>query len=143
MIKSFRGILADGEQARITLHTNDGKTGYRIVKFEIMPPNPGTQDFETIVKIYKIKQSVVDGAIDFSDSTLLAAATASGDATSNNYPTHITTIFDQEIFNQDLYITHSSILSPNPSSNYYIELEQISLDLNGSTVATLQSLRSA
>ena len=41
MIKSFRGILADGAEERITLHTNDGKTGYRIVKFQIIVPEPG------------------------------------------------------------------------------------------------------
>ena len=36
MIKSYRGLIADGAQDRIPLHTNDGKTGYKIVKFQIM-----------------------------------------------------------------------------------------------------------
>jgi len=140
-IKTFRGQIANGGQDTIVLHTNDGSTGYRIVKFEIMTPNPGTQDFETIVKIYKVSQSTTDGAIDFNDNTLLAASTASGDATSNNYPTHITTIFDREIFNQDIYVTHASLLAPNPGCNYYIELEQVKLDINENTVATLKDIR--
>ena len=36
----------------INLHTNTGSIGYRITKFQIITPNPGTQDFESIVKIY-------------------------------------------------------------------------------------------
>ena len=33
-IKSFKGKLANGGQNTIVLHTNDGTTGYKIVKFE-------------------------------------------------------------------------------------------------------------
>jgi len=140
-VKSFRGKIANGVIDTIVLHTNTGSTGYRITKFQIITPNPGTQDFESIVKIYKIPQTTVDGAIDFSDQTLLAAGAASGDATSNLYTTHETIIFDNEVFNQDIYVTHSSLLSPNPDMNYYIELEQVKLDLNENTVATLKDIR--
>ena len=36
-IKSFRGRMADGDQITIRLSTNDGKTGYMIKKFQMMP----------------------------------------------------------------------------------------------------------
>ena len=40
-IKSYRGLMADGATLRINLRTNDGKTGYRIKKFEAIPNAPG------------------------------------------------------------------------------------------------------
>ena len=45
-----------------------------------------------------------------------------------------------EIFNQDIYITHVDSDASAPI-NYYIELEQIKLDLNENTVATLKDIR--
>ena len=140
MIKSFRGLLADGEQARITLHTNDGKTGYRIVKFQLIQEEPGTASVEHTVKIYKTEQTTIDNNINFTDHDLLGAATYHARADAQRG--FIAIIFDSEIFNQDVYVTHEDTDGTSPC-NYYIELEQISLDLNGSTVATLQSLRSA
>ena len=141
VVKTYRGLLAHGGQDRIRLQTIKGKVGYRIMKFEIMTDNPGTSDFESIVKIYKTEQSSVDGAVNFTEDTLLAAVTAAGDATSNNYPTHITTIFDQEIFNQDIYVTHAEVSGNNPGSNYYIELEVIPLDDAGAEYTTLKDMR--
>jgi hypothetical protein len=35
VMKSFRGKLADGEQERISLSTNNGLTGYRVTKFQL------------------------------------------------------------------------------------------------------------
>lgn len=140
MIKSFRGILADGAEERITLHTNDGKTGYRIVKFQIIVPEPGEVHMEHTVKIYKVSQANVNNAIDFSDNALLGVAYIVGNA--NEYSVSNVIIFDNEVFNQDVYVTHENTSASN-ACNYYIELEQVSLDLNGSTVATLQSLRTS
>ena len=40
-------------------------------------------------------------------------------------------------FNQDIYITCKS----SGNMNYYMELEQIKLDLNENTVATLKDIR--
>jgi len=139
MIKTFRGLIADGGQARITLHTNDGKTGYRIKKFQIIPKNAGTADIEASLKIFKIFQTSITGSFDLSDGNLLAGAFFS--IRDNAYFNQVV-IFDQEVFNQDIYITNFDS-STGEAMNYYIELEQIPLDLNGSTVATLQSLRSA
>ena len=62
-----------------------------------------------------------------------------GSATHLNY--NETTIFDNEIFNQDIYITFRDIGGATQSCNYYIELETIRLDLNENTVATLKDIR--
>jgi len=146
-IKTFRGLMADGAQDTINLHTNDGSTGYRIVKFELFPQQPGVVSQESVLKIYKVKQPdlgggvFADGIVNFSDNTLLAAAYY-GDTSNVDSVTQGIVSFDQEIFNQDIYITHSDI-NASEAINYYIELEQVNLDLNQNTVATLQSIRNA
>ena len=140
MIKTFRGLIADDGQDTIVLHTNDGSTGYRLVKFQIINKQPGTADYENVVKIYKNSQSSIDATVDFSDNTLLAVAYGSADATGQNNPATEIVIFDKEVFNQDIYVTNKAV-SIGSSQNYYIELEQIKLDLNENTVATLKDIR--
>jgi len=138
-IVSFRGKIADGGQDTVVLHTLDGSTGYRIIKFQIMGNAPGTVNYEHIVKIYKTLQTAVDGLIDFSDNRLLASAYLEG-STSVTSTDGIVVVFDNEIFNQDIYITHSDVEAAS-ACNYYIELEQMPLDLNENTVATLKDIR--
>jgi hypothetical protein len=140
-IKSFRGLIANGDQQTIALSTNNGSVGYKIVKFEIMTNEPGNAQQELIVKIYKIPQSTVPTAsakIDFSDNTLLAAGMFIQSTT--EYMHTQTTIFDNEIFNQDIYVTHTDNDGSDPV-NYYIELEQMKLALDENTVATLKDIR--
>jgi len=139
-IKTFRGLIAAGAQDTITLHTNDGSTGYRLIKFEIIVDEPGASSYESILKIYKTQQSSSVTLIDFSDTTLLGAAFQAGNSNATTYPVTQVVIFDGEIFNQDIYITHATTGSTTPM-NYFIELEQISLDLNQNTVATLKDIR--
>ena len=141
-IKSFRGLMADGAIDTISLHTNDGSIGYRIVKFEIMSQEPyGGANAEHIVKIYKIPQTGATTAdVDFSDQTLLATARTNNATTGYTYATVPSVIFDKEIFNQDIYITHFDNASAQ-KCNYYIELEQVKLDLSQNTVATLKDIR--
>jgi len=139
-IKSFRGLIADGAIDTITLHTNTGSIGYRIVKFEIITNTPGAgSDYESCLKIYKIPQTTADAVVDFSDNTLLGVAYVSGDSASVT-AVQETIIFDSEVFNQDIFITHSE-LSASQACNYYLELEQVKLDLNENTVATLKDIR--
>jgi len=139
-IKTFRGLMADGARDTIVLHTNDGSTGYRIVKFELMPENPGTTDFEHVVKIYKIPQTTSTADFDFSDNTLLGGAYTEGNNSTNYIGQPLISFFDKEIFNQDIYITHVDAKGAL-KCNYYIELEQVKLDLGESTVATLKDVR--
>jgi len=142
-IKTFRGQIASGAQDTIVLHTNDGSIGYRIVKFILMPNAPMNADGEHVVKIYKISQTVasISATVDFSDNTLLGAGQIAN-ATSGYYNTGYDQVFfDNEIFNQDIYITHLDGQGNNDPVNYYIELEQVKLDLSENTVATLKDIR--
>ena len=140
-IKSFRGQLATSGQETISLHTNTGTVGYKIIKLELMPTNPGTSAYENVLKVYSIPQTTVDGEIDFSDQTLLAAAVIAnnGNNTTND---ETVVVFDNIKFNQDIYLTQIDMDgTPTQGVNYHIELEQFRLDLNENTVATLKNIR--
>ena len=136
-IKSFRGKLADGAIDTITLHTNTGSTGYRITKFQLFPETPNVNQ-ESLVSIFKIPQTAAATTTDFEDNTLLAAGLYV--SRESNLDQHLEVVFDNEDFNQDIYITHTEGEATR-GCNYYIELEQIKLDLNENTVATLKDIR--
>jgi len=139
--KTFRGLIADGAIDTIVLHTNNGAIGYRITRFELFPYKPGQESVENTVTIHKTPPTASTSAItiDFSNQTLLAAGTFH-ESHSDNLVTKFFTIFDHEVFNQDIYVTHTDTVGSNPV-NYYIELEQRTLDLNENTVATLKDIR--
>jgi len=139
-IVSFRGLILDGGQDTIPLHTTNGSTGYRIKKLQAFPKDPGASDGELVIKIYTLSQTAVDAIVDLSSQTLIAVSFinnyTSGFVSGNNE----TIIIDNIIFNQDIYVTASDAKGSNPC-NYYIELEQMPLDLNENTVATLKDIR--
>lgn len=137
-IKSFRGKMVDSTIDTIPLSTKNGAIGYRIVKFQVMPV--GDDQTESTMKIYSVPQITATNDIDFSDNTLLGAGYITAHVTGNDYPEDQTIVFDNTIFNQDIYITLKGH-SYTASLNYYIELEQIKLDLNENTVATLKDIR--
>jgi len=138
MIKTFRGLLTNGAQDTIRLSTNDGLTGYRIVKFEMMGPD-GNTNSEQVMQIYKTPPSAATTTIDFSNPTLLGAGIYNFHGnTEFGVIEHI--VFDNEVFNQDIYITNKG--HDNTSSmNYYLELEQTKLDLGEAQAATLKDMR--
>jgi len=142
MIKTFRGQIATNTTDTIVLHTNDGKTGYRIVKFQVIPIIPENVNEENTMQIFTKESHAItaagNGEVNFADSTLLAVAYYSSATGTQAAPEDTTVIFDSAIFNQDIFIGSKS----TANMNYYLELEQISLDLNEATVATLQSIRS-
>ena len=137
--KSFRGKLSDGEQTKVTLHTNTGLTGYRIVKFQVMPEQPGSVHQESVVKIFSVEQSAVTAIIDVEENRLLGAAYYRDDA-SRAYASSEVVVFDNQKFNQDIFLTHSDV-EAGESINFYLELEQMKLDLSEQTVATLKDIR--
>ena len=141
VVKTYRGLLEDGGQDRLRLSTIKGKVGYRIVKFAVMGPD-GSENIESVLKIYKEAQSTIDHVINFTDSALLAAAVITQSATMQNYPEDTSIIFDQEIFNQDIYTTLKGA-DYSASVNYYIELEVIPLDDDGAAYTTLKDMRQA
>jgi len=140
MIKTYRARLADGGQDRIRLQTIKGKVGYRIAKLAVMGPD-GSEAIDSVLKIYKEEQSAVDNIINFTDSSLLAAAVISQSSAATNYPEDVSVIFDQEIFNQDIYITLKGA-GQSAKVNYYLELEVIPLDDAGAEYTTLKDMRS-
>jgi hypothetical protein len=138
MIKTYRGLLQQDTQSQIRLATTKGKVGYRIIKFELMPNAPGDESSESVVKIYKDKQSTIDGIVDFGDNRLLAAASYASE--SSSYADDMSVIFDQEVVNQDIYITHKEVRN-DYAVNYYLELEIVNLDSNAALVTTLKDIR--
>lgn len=142
MIKSFRGKLADGEEQTIRLSTKRGLTGYRIKQLQIITKTPyQTNEAEHVVKIYTTSHTV-DGTVDMTDPTFLAVAITNN--AKAGYETFIgqQIIFEHVTFNQDIFITHHEAHS-SEDCNYYLELEQVKLDLSEATVATLKDMRGA
>jgi hypothetical protein len=145
-VKSFRGLIENNGSQIINLHTINGSIGYKITKFDIMPVNPFNDDYEALIQIFKVdkdiplKQGTLERITDFSDNTLVAAGMYSSRASAESYPEDKFVIFDNEIFNQDIYIKYVDTKTTD-GFNYYIELEQIKLDLNENTVATLKDIR--
>jgi len=137
-ILSYKGLIEDGEQETILLSTKKGEVGYRIHKFECMQDGFGNS--EMVIKIFKESQSSINNVIDFSDNRLLAACMISGSSAGEANPEDRVIIFDQEIFNQDIFITAAVSSSADPT-NYYLELEVIKLDESQAMVATLKDIR--
>jgi hypothetical protein len=139
MIKTFRGKMINDAIDTIHLHTNDGKTGYKIIDFVVFPTTD--DNIESTLKIYSILQTgLATNDIDFSDNTLLAAAFYTQSQTGSSYPQDMTIFFDNVIFNQDIYVTLSGH-NYTADMNYMVKLEQMPLDLSSNTVATLKDIR--
>jgi hypothetical protein len=137
-IKTFRGQMIDGAIDTISLHTNNGAIGYIIKKFQVITKSPGASSEEDVVQIFSVPQTTAVATIDFSDQTLLAVSFAGIQAGAWDASTVV--IFDNMIVNQDIYVTFKKDAGSSPT-NYYIELEQVKLDLNENTVATLKDIR--
>jgi len=139
MSKTFRGIIGSAGVNLIRLSTKKGKIGYRIINFQIMPTKINLT-IENVMKIYKTVQASGSSNIDFADGNLLAAAILKvGSGSTEGLTLH--TIFEQEIFNQDIYITSSDEGGGNLSCNYYLELETINMTDNATLVSTLRDIR--
>jgi|TARA_R110002072_G_C7518936_1_gene496083 hypothetical protein len=139
-IVSFRGRMANDDIETIALETNTGLIGYRIVKFDIFPVDPFKDDYESIVQVFKTPQTAASDEVDFSNNRLIAAAMHSSRGSAESYPEDKWVLFDNEKFNQNIFVTYKD-QKTNSGCNYYIELEQMKLDLNEQTVATLKDIR--
>jgi len=134
-VHSFRGLLGDGGQDEINLERQNLNLAYRIVKFQVMGNNPGIEIQESIVKIYKEKQSSIDGVVNFNDQDLLGVATWMYHSNSAYPQGTQPVIFDSMLFSRNIYITHDDV-SQTFSCNYYIELEEVPVG-----AATLMQLK--
>jgi len=138
---SFRGILDMGVQQEIKLSTLKGKTGYKINKFHILSESPGASaDVEFVCKIYSTSQTDYPATVDFTEGDLLGVAYYQ-DGTNSYHPSSVDIIFDNEVFNQDIFIYCEDANSGTKKCNYYFELETMSLTDIQSTQLTLKSLR--
>jgi len=137
-ILSYKGKLVNGGQDTILLSTRKGETGYRIRKFQAMGTSED-ENYEATIKLYSTFQSPVNIAVDFSDTSLLGAILY-GDQNSPATAAVQTIVFDQVIFNQDIYVTFDDANS-SADMNYYLELEMISLTEDQAMVATLSDIR--
>ena len=140
MKKTFKGLMANETIKRIRLSTIDGLTGYKISKLQVFPFADNT--IEATLKVFTTKQTDTSNTANFDDPTLIGAVYFSMDSNTASYPEDMTVVVDEKIFNQDIYITlhcHNS----SASLNYYLELEQVKLDLNEATVATLKDMRAS
>jgi len=139
---SFRGQLDIGVQERISLHTNTGQTGYQITKFQIMSSQPGAASVEYVAQIFKTEDvDNVSATPDFSNNRLLGVVYYQDEGNASRAQT--TVIFDNEIFNQDVFINITDAAGATIRCNYYIEMKQIDLALDESTVATLKDIRNS
>ena len=127
MIKTFRGKLATATQDKISLSGGDIDTGYRIVEIQVIPENPLTNSQEALMQIWKTKQDpgALGTTINFDDDSLIGAAVWSNNATTENYPEDKSVIFDDEVFNQDIYITCNE--TSGRAMNYLLKLEEIKM----------------
>ena len=138
---SFKGMLAIGEEDRIKLSTMQGRIGYRIVKFLTIAKTAGAEDSTSVCTIYKTEGLLKNiTTIDLTNPNILAIAYKKNGNGGQDTDSD-TIISDLEVFNQDIYIVHENFHGDNAAINYYIELEQIKLDLNENTVATLKDIR--
>jgi len=138
---SYRGKVPIGEQERIRLKTIDGKTGYKISKFQVMPTAPGINHQEIVAKITKTDQTgSIDALVDFTNSDLLAVNYFVENPGTNVTPDD-SIIFDNEKFNQDIFINITDANGGTVPVNYYIELESMTLSDLEATMLTLQNIK--
>jgi hypothetical protein len=140
MIKTFRGLIADEDTVQVRLSTNQGLVGYKIIDFRLMADNPGQSDVNHVVKIWSESPGTPDATVNFNAPTLLGASMLRESVGAEDMPISTNVIFDDRVVNQDIYITHVET-GGTRACNYYIELEQMKLDLSEATVATLKDMR--
>ncbi len=137
---NFKGKLAMGEEDRIKLSTIDGKTGYKIKKFQILSATPGVSNVEMVAQIFTKSQiGSIGPTVNFTNSELLAVATYFAHQTVDTQIPII--IFDNTEFNQDIYISMQDADGNTVECNYYIELEKFRLNDIQATQLTLQNIR--
>jgi len=142
MIKTFRGLLGDLDVDRIRLSTKKGKIGYRIIKFMVIAEKPGQDNYEATITVNKV-DFTPQNKIHLTDGNVLAVAFFAGNAAAFNYgPFNNPIIFEQEIFNQDIFIGYNDLLTDTVKGmNYYLEIETMSLTDNAAVVSTLRDIR--
>ena len=138
---SFKGKLDMGLQQELNLRTLNGKRGYKITKFEVFPTNPGAGTAELVLQAFTSDQTGnITASVDFSDGDLLAVAFCNN-ASDKFSLSNLFTIFDNEVFNQNIFVNITDGSGGTTPANYYIELETMTLSDSQATQLTLKNLR--
>jgi len=137
---TFQGKINIDEEHELYLRTNNGKTGYKITKFQIISTTPGVGNQELVGKITSVPDPNVGPVVDFSTAEVLAVA-YQVDIGNANAAASDTIIIDNQIFNQNIFVQIGDAASGSTPANYYIELEKMSLSDLESTQVTLKNMR--
>ncbi len=138
-VHSFRGLLANGGEDEINLERQNLNLAYRIIKFQAMVATPyAGDDAEHVVKIYREKQTSINGDVNFTDTNLLGVAIINNSNTGYKYPSIPVIIFDNTLFSRNIYVTGFDGGPTGLNVNYYIELEEVPVG-----AATLMQLKLA
>ena len=140
-IISYKGTLAMGLEDRISLATIKGKVGYKINKFQLISTTPGAGDYEYVGKITKVSDPNIGPVVNFTDADLLGIVYYKGKLSANEPASTDTIIFDNEKFNQDIFVNITDAGSGTIPCNYYIELETMELSELETTMLTLKNMR--
>jgi len=143
-VHSFRGLLGDGGEDEINLERQNVNLAYRIVKLQLMPRDPGFASQESVVQVWKEKQTSIptgagSSAVDFTDPDLLAAAwLPQGNVSPTGTPGRggIDIIFDNTLFSRNIYVTHTDNEGNSNACNYYLEIEEVPV-----TASTLMQIK--
>ncbi len=130
-VHSFRGLLGDGGEDKISLERQNANVAYRIVKFQLFPADTSAAR-DSLVKIWREKQSSVVANANFSDPDLLGAALSRNRDTDE---AEVSVVFDNVLFSRNIYVTHYESIA-SVSINYYIEIEEVPV-----AAATLMQLK--
>ena len=126
---SFRGQLVDGGTAKIRIEGAVGAIAWRITKFEIMPSNFNiTEEYSVTIKRNTFTPSVL---FDFSSDETLAAAYFESTGGSSEAPTGAHVIFDNDLFNRNIFVGLACAATGGSTVNYYIELEEVKVSTAG------------
>jgi hypothetical protein len=139
-IITFQGKLNIDQEQELFLRTSTGKTGYKIIKFQIISTTPGVGNQELVGKVTSAPDANVGPVVDFSTAEVLAVA-YQVDIGNANAAASDTIIIDNQIVNQNIFVQIGDAASGTTPANYYIELEKMSLSDIQSTQITLQNLR--
>ena len=136
---SFKGTLPIGVEQQIDLKTLKGKVGYQIKQFQVISTTPGAVVSELVGKITKVKDPNIGPSINFTNSDLMAISYTQ-ETTSSSGGSNQIIIFDNEITNQNIFVSISDAGSGTTPANYYIELETMALSDLETTKLTLQNI---
>ena len=140
-IKTFKGSIDDEEQIDIRISTSQGKVGYKIKKLQIIVTDPFVAACKLVFKVYTTKQTTIDALVDFADQTLIGVATYHDQPVAEDMAESTVIIYENFVFNQDVFITMADVGVNAKSASYYLELEQVKLDEHEAAVATLKDMR--